>query len=54
MFFSCISLLAMSHSFDVKLFNGKSTRQPNSNQFIDTICQQLHQAIEIYEKTPLS
>ena len=44
----------MSLSFDITLFNGKSTRQPNVNQFIDGICERLHQAIEIYEKTPLS
>jgi hypothetical protein len=49
-----ISLLAMSISFDIDLFNGKSTRQPNTNQFIDTICEQLQQAIEIYEKKSLS
>ena len=44
----------MSLSFDISLFDGKSTRQPNVNQFIDTICKQLHQAIDVYEKTPLS
>jgi hypothetical protein len=52
--FSFISLLAASISFDVEFLNGKSSRQPNSNQFIDGICEQLQQAIEIYEKTPLS
>jgi hypothetical protein len=36
------------------LFNGKSTRQPNINEFIDVICERLHQAIEIYEKMPSS
>jgi hypothetical protein len=49
-----ISLLSVSISFDIILFNGKSSRHPNTNQFIDDICQQLHQAIEIYEKTTLS
>ncbi len=52
--YSFISLLAASFTYDAELFNGKSTRQPNSNQFIDGICEQLQQAIEIYEKTPLS
>jgi hypothetical protein len=36
------------------LFDGKSARHPNADQFIDDICKQLHQAIEIYEKTTLS
>ncbi len=44
----------MSISFDINLFNGKSTRQLNTNQFIDAICEQLQQAIEIYEKKSLS
>ncbi|CAF2618988.1 unnamed protein product [Rotaria sp. Silwood2] len=45
-------VLAISFSFDVTLFNGRSTRHPDFNQFIDTICEQLRQVIEIYEKTP--
>jgi hypothetical protein len=48
------SAIAVSLSFDVQLFNGKSTRQPNTNEFIDVICEQLEQAIETYEKTSLS
>ncbi|CAF2692623.1 unnamed protein product [Rotaria sp. Silwood2] len=47
------SILSISISFDVTLFNGKSTRQPNTSQFIDTICKRLRQAIEIYERTSL-
>ncbi len=53
-FFSFIRVIAVSLSFDVELFNGKSTRQPNTNEFIDGICEQLQQAIETYEKTSLS
>jgi hypothetical protein len=52
--FSSISLLEASFTYDVELFNGKSTRQPNTNQFIEGVCKQLQKAIEIYEKTPLS
>ncbi len=48
------SILSISISFDVKLANGKSTRHPDANRFIDAICERLHQAIEIYEKMPLS
>ncbi len=44
----------MSISFDIKLFNGQSTRHPNADEFIDDICQRLDQAIEVYEKTTLS
>jgi hypothetical protein len=47
------SILSVSLSFDVKLPNGQSTRHPDANRFIDTIRERLHQAIEIYEKTPL-
>ncbi|UJR24623.1 hypothetical protein I4U23_005997 [Adineta vaga] len=47
------TLLALSISYDVTLFNGKSTRHPSVNQLIDELCERLHQAIEIYEKTPL-
>ncbi|CAF1193810.1 unnamed protein product [Rotaria sp. Silwood1] len=46
-------VLSMSLSFDTILPNGKSTRHPNIDQFIDSICKRLHQAIEVYEKTPL-
>jgi hypothetical protein len=49
-----IRILSISLSFDIELFHGKSTRQPNVNQFIDIICERLHQTIEVYEKTPLS
>ncbi|CAF4174719.1 unnamed protein product [Rotaria sp. Silwood2] len=45
-------ILSMSISFDIILPNGKSIRHPNIDQFIDTISERLHQAIEIYEKTP--
>ncbi|CAF3941557.1 unnamed protein product [Rotaria sp. Silwood1] len=45
-------VLAISFSFDMTLFNGRATRHPDINQFIDTICEQLRQAIDIYEKTP--
>lgn len=48
------SILSISLSFDIELFDGKSMRQPNVNQFVDIICERLHQAIEVYEKTPLS
>lgn len=37
----------------MKLPNGQATRHPDANRFIDTIRERLHQAIEIYEKTPL-
>ncbi|CAF0768198.1 unnamed protein product [Adineta steineri] len=46
-------ILSISLSFDVELLDGKSTRQPNVNQFINNICERLHLAIEVYEKTPL-
>ncbi|CAF4898854.1 unnamed protein product [Rotaria sp. Silwood1] len=45
-------VLAISFSFDTTLFNGRATRHPDINQFIDTICERLRQAIDIYEKTP--
>lgn len=40
-------------SFDLQLFNGKSTHQPQINKCIDIICEKLHHAIDVYEKTPL-
>ncbi len=43
----------MSLSFDVALPNGQSRRHPDANKFIDAMRERLHQAIEIYEKTPL-
>ncbi|CAF1048161.1 unnamed protein product [Adineta steineri] len=49
-----INVLSISLSFDITLFNGKSTRQPNVDQFIDFICQRLQKTIETYEKTPLN
>ncbi|CAF4800212.1 unnamed protein product [Rotaria sp. Silwood1] len=45
-------VLAISFSFDITLFNGRATRHPDINQCIDTICERLRQAIDIYEKTP--
>ncbi|CAF3739250.1 unnamed protein product [Rotaria sp. Silwood1] len=51
---SIASILSISISFDITLFNGKSTRHPNTSQFIDTICKRLRQAIEVYERTSLS
>ncbi|UJR10196.1 hypothetical protein I4U23_014411 [Adineta vaga] len=48
------NVLSISLSFDVKLPNGQATRHPDANRFIDTIRERLHQAIEIYEKTPLT
>lgn len=47
------SILSVSLSFDVKLPNGQATRHPDANRFIDTIRERLHQAIEVYDKTPL-
>ncbi|CAF4573069.1 unnamed protein product [Rotaria sp. Silwood2] len=47
------NVLVMSISFNVILPNGKSTRHPNIDQFIDTLCERLHQAIEVYERAPL-
>jgi hypothetical protein len=35
------------------LFNGKSTRQPDINHFIDDICERLREAMEVYDKSPL-
>ena len=49
-----IRLLSLSFYYDVTLLNGKSTRQPSVNQFFDDIRERLHQAIEVYQKTPLS
>ncbi|CAF3935100.1 unnamed protein product [Rotaria sordida] len=46
------NILSMSLSFDIILPNGRSTRHPNIDQFINTICERLHQAIVAYEKTP--
>ena len=51
MFFA--SVLSISLSFDIKLPNGQSSRHPDANRFIDTIRERLHQAIQIYEQTPL-
>jgi hypothetical protein len=48
-----ISVLAISLSFDMKLPNGKSTRHPDANQFIESMNEQVHQAIEVYDKAPL-
>ena len=45
--------MALSLTFDVALPNGQSTRHPDANQFIDELRERLHQAIEVYEKTPL-
>ncbi|CAF4632071.1 unnamed protein product, partial [Rotaria sp. Silwood2] len=47
------NVLSVSLSFDVKLPNGQSTRNPDANRCIDTICERLHQAIETYRKKPL-
>lgn len=33
--------------FDVELVTIKSVHQPNTNQFIDSICERLQQIIEI-------
>jgi hypothetical protein len=38
---------------NLSVTNAQSTRHPDANRFIDTIRERLHQAIEIYEKTPL-
>ncbi|CAF3971108.1 unnamed protein product [Rotaria sp. Silwood2] len=48
------NVLSVSLSFDVKLPNGQSTRNPDANHCIDTICERLHQAIETYRKKPLA
>ncbi|CAF3727711.1 unnamed protein product [Rotaria sp. Silwood1] len=48
------NVLSVSLSFDVKLLNGQSTRNPDANRFIDTIRERLHQAIETYQKEPLA
>jgi len=37
----------------MKLPNGKSTRHPDANQFIESMNEQVHQAIEVYDKAPL-
>ncbi|CAF3248683.1 unnamed protein product [Rotaria sp. Silwood2] len=47
------NVLSISLSFDMTLFNGKSTRQLNVDHFIDAIRERLQRAIEIYEKAPL-
>ncbi|CAF1256683.1 unnamed protein product [Didymodactylos carnosus] len=41
------SMLSKALSFDITLFNRTSTHQSNANQFLGSICDQLHQAIEI-------
>ncbi|CAF1595453.1 unnamed protein product, partial [Adineta steineri] len=46
-------LLSISISYDVTLFNGQSTRHPSSNQVFDDLRERFHQAIGIYERTPL-
>ncbi|CAF3979958.1 unnamed protein product, partial [Rotaria sordida] len=48
-----VGVLSISFSFDITLFNGKLTYQPDVNQFIDDICERLREAIEIYDKKPL-
>ncbi|CAF1171345.1 unnamed protein product [Rotaria sordida] len=48
-----VVILAISFGIDLKLFNGKSTRHPNTDQFIDMIRERLRQAIDIYESKPL-
>lgn len=47
------SVLSVSLSFDIKLPNGKSTRHPDANRFIDNIRERLHQAIQVYEQIPM-
>lgn len=41
------SLFAAAFMFDVELVTIKSVHQPNTNQFIDSICERLQQVIEI-------
>ncbi|CAF3884238.1 unnamed protein product [Rotaria sordida] len=48
-----VGVLSISFSFDITLFNGKLTYQPDVNQFIDDICERLREAIEVYDKKPL-
>ncbi|CAF3866966.1 unnamed protein product [Rotaria sordida] len=48
-----VVILAISFGIDLKLFNGKSTRHPNTDQFIDMMRERLRQAIDIYESKPL-
>ncbi|CAF4636892.1 unnamed protein product [Rotaria sp. Silwood1] len=47
------AILSISFGLNLTLFDGKSTRHPDANQFIDMIRERLHQAIEIYQKKPL-
>ena len=54
MFSFSISLLSVTISFDICLFNGKSMRHPSADQLIDDLCEQLRQVIQIYESTSLS
>ncbi|CAF4690202.1 unnamed protein product, partial [Rotaria sp. Silwood1] len=46
-------ILAMSFGLDLKLFDGKSARHPNTDQFSERIRERLRQAIDIYESKPL-
>lgn len=43
----------MSISYDIVLPNGKPTRNPQIDPFIDAVCERLHCAIEVYENNPL-
>ena len=44
-------LLALSISYDVTLFDGKSTRHPSINQLMNDLCERLQQVLESDEKT---
>ncbi|CAF3689421.1 unnamed protein product, partial [Rotaria sp. Silwood1] len=46
-------ILAMSFGLDLKLFDGKSARHPNTDQFSERMRERLRQAIDIYESKPL-
>lgn len=48
------SVLALSLSFNLKLFNDESSRQSELNQCIEGMSKKLRQAIVTYEETPLS
>ncbi|CAF3685279.1 unnamed protein product [Rotaria sp. Silwood1] len=43
----------MSFGLDLKLFDGKSARHPNTDQFSERMRERLRQAIDIYESKPL-
>ncbi|CAF2134732.1 unnamed protein product [Rotaria magnacalcarata] len=47
-------VLSISLIFDLTLFHGESIRQPNIDQTIDEIHEQLHRAIKSYEEKPLT